>query len=48
MIPKTDDNKEIGGEHLRRLIVFAIMWSIGSLLELNDRKKVLEPHTNSY
>ena len=40
MIPKSDDNKDIGPEHLRRLIVFSIMWSIGSLLELADRKKV--------
>ncbi|XP_070190341.1 dynein axonemal heavy chain 5-like isoform X2 [Littorina saxatilis] len=42
LIPKSDDNKEIGPEHLRRLIVFAIMWSVGSLLELADRKKMEE------
>jgi dynein heavy chain len=40
LIPKSDDNKECGPEHLRRLIVFALMWSLGALLELNDRKKV--------
>lgn len=39
LIPKSED-KEIGGDHLRRLIVFSIMWSVGSLLELADRKKV--------
>jgi dynein heavy chain len=40
LIPKSDDNKECGPEHLRRLIFFALMWSLGALLELNDRKKV--------
>ncbi|XP_076466904.1 dynein axonemal heavy chain 5-like [Babylonia areolata] len=42
LIPKSDDNKDIGPDHLRRLIVFSIMWSIGSLLELGDRKKMEE------
>jgi len=36
----TDDNKELGIHHVQKLIVFAIMWSLGALLELDDRKKV--------
>ena len=35
-----DDSKEITVAHLQKLIVFAIMWSLGALLELDDRKKV--------
>ena len=36
----TDDNKELAVHHVQKLIVFAIMWSLGALLELDDRKKV--------
>ncbi|KAK3724620.1 hypothetical protein RRG08_041104 [Elysia crispata] len=42
LIPKEDDHKDISGDHLRRLIVFALMFSLGALLELDDRKKVQE------
>lgn len=31
---------ELSREHLQRLYVFALMWSIGALLELNDRRKM--------
>lgn len=40
LIPRRDDNKDIPKEHLEKLILFAIMWSLGSLLEQSDRKKV--------
>lgn len=40
LIPTAEDGKDIGASHLEKIIVFAIMWSIGSLLELDDRKKV--------
>ena len=40
LIPKEDDHKDISGDHLKRLIVFSLMFSLGALLELDDRKKV--------
>ncbi|XP_060585698.1 dynein axonemal heavy chain 5-like, partial [Ruditapes philippinarum] len=39
LIPRRDDNKDIPRDHLEKLIVFAIMWSLGALLEQVDRKK---------
>ena len=36
----TDQTKELDIHHVQKLIVFAIMWSLGALLELDDRKKV--------
>jgi len=41
LIPESEDNKDISSSHLKLLIVFAIMWSLGALLELSDRRKVL-------
>ncbi|KAJ8315371.1 LOW QUALITY PROTEIN: hypothetical protein KUTeg_007521 [Tegillarca granosa] len=40
LIPGGEDHKDIKKDYLERLIVFAIMWSLGSLLELEDRKKM--------
>lgn len=40
LIPKGDDHKEVNSDHLRRLIVFSLMFSLGALLELEDRQKV--------
>ena len=40
LIPESEDNKDISSGHLKLLIVFAIMWSLGALLELSDRRKV--------
>lgn len=40
LFPNEDDNKELQPAHTQKLIVFAVMWSLGALLELDDRKKV--------
>jgi len=40
LIPVSEDNKDISANHLKQLIVFAIMWSLGALLELSERRKV--------
>jgi len=40
LIPESEDNKDISPNHLKLLIVFSIMWSLGALLELGDRQKV--------
>ncbi|XP_068612434.1 dynein axonemal heavy chain 5 [Brachionichthys hirsutus] len=34
------EQREVSREHLERLYVFALMWSIGALLELDDRRKM--------
>jgi dynein heavy chain, axonemal len=41
LMAKVEDSKDISAAHLQKLIVFAIMWSLGALLELDDRLKVL-------
>ncbi|MEQ2193943.1 Dynein heavy chain 5, axonemal, partial [Xenoophorus captivus] len=35
-----EQNGELSREHLERLYVFALMWSTGALLELEDRRKM--------
>ncbi|ELU05307.1 hypothetical protein CAPTEDRAFT_162628 [Capitella teleta] len=40
LFPGEDENKELAPEHMQMLIVFAMMWSLGALLELDDRKKL--------
>ncbi|XP_074645893.1 dynein axonemal heavy chain 5-like [Tubulanus polymorphus] len=42
LIPSSDENKTLSKEHIQRLIVFSIMWSVGALLELSERKKMEE------
>ncbi|XP_071095783.1 dynein axonemal heavy chain 8-like [Haliotis cracherodii] len=40
LIPKKDDKGCLPSYHLERLFIFALMWSLGALLELEDRVKM--------
>lgn len=40
LIPGGDEGKDIRPDHLQKLFIFAIMFSLGAILELDDRKKV--------
>ena len=43
LIPNRDEHGILPLSHLSKLIVFALMWSAGALLELDDRAK-MEQH----
>uniref|UniRef100_A0A673YAG8 Dynein axonemal heavy chain 5 n=1 Tax=Salmo trutta TaxID=8032 RepID=A0A673YAG8_SALTR len=40
LIPAKEQCGEVSRQHVVRLYVFALMWSIGALLELEDRRKM--------
>ena len=41
LIPvKDDDSSQVSADHIGRLFVFTLMWSIGAMLELDDRSKM--------
>ena len=40
LIPTGDDEKNLTPTTLKKIIVFALMWSLGALLEIEDRRKV--------
>ena len=40
LLPTGDEGKDISTVHMQKLILFAIMFSAGALLEIDDRKKV--------
>ena len=42
LIPKQEDGSILPQKHLEKIYIFAIMWSIGALLELDDRSKLEE------
>lgn len=40
LIPGGDEGKDMKPLHLQKLFIFAVMFSLGAILELEDRKKV--------
>jgi len=40
LIPGEEAPKQADANFLEKLFVFSLMWSVGALLELDDRKKV--------
>ena len=42
LVPTGDEIKDYKHDMMKKCIVFSIMWSIGALLELDDRKKLQE------
>ena len=37
LIPSKDEKGVLEADHLGKIFIFALMWSIGALLELDDR-----------
>ena len=42
LIRKTEDGLSLPPKHLERIYIFTIMWSVGAILELDDRNKLQE------
>ncbi|XP_019624088.1 PREDICTED: dynein heavy chain 8, axonemal-like [Branchiostoma belcheri] len=42
LIPSKEEAGVLPAEHLERIFIFALMWSIGAILELEDRAKLEE------
>lgn len=42
LIPSKNDKTQVTAEHLEKLFIFSLMWSIGALLELDDRARMEE------
>ncbi|XP_038626369.1 dynein heavy chain 5, axonemal [Tachyglossus aculeatus] len=40
LIPPKEQGGEVTSEHLERLYIFSLMWSVGALVELDDRHKM--------
>ena len=40
LILTKDDGSHMSAQHLERLYIFCLMWSLGSILELDDRAKM--------
>ena len=42
LIPSKEEKGVLPAGHLEKLFIFALMWSIGALMELEDRAKMEE------
>ena len=42
------EKREVLADYLNKIFVFTIMWSIGALLELDDRRKLQEFITGNF
>ena len=40
LLPKKDDTSSLPKPHLENIYIFALMWSVGAILELSDRTKM--------
>ena len=42
LIPRKEDGSNVSASQLERLYIFCVMWSIGAVLELDDRARMEE------
>ena len=42
LIGKSDDGSSLPTKHLEKIYIFTVMWSVGAILELDDRAKLQE------
>lgn len=42
LLPSKEAKDQLNAQHIERLYVFALMWSIGAFLELDDRARLQE------
>ncbi len=47
MLPLKEAKDQLTAQHVERLYVFAIMWSVGAFLELDDRARLQEYIVNN-
>ena len=40
LLPPQEERKDIRHDNVVKYIIFSVMWSLGAILELDDRKKV--------
>ena len=42
LMPRKEDGSNVTASQLKRLYIFCVMWSIGAVLELDDRARMEE------
>ena len=40
LIPNKEDKSQLPQKHMEKLFIFSLMWSMGAILELDDREKL--------